>query len=952
MADTQTPPRLKLSLLGGVLITLDGLPVEEFVTLKSEALLCYLAMTNRPQSRDGLAALLWGNSSEVRAKTSLRQAVSNLRKLVGPFIKVTRQSIEFDHDSAYWLDVDAFVSAAQNGLSGGVGARRQLMAAMDLYAGDFLAGFLVRGAPEFEEWVGIQRESLRRLATQVLERLVQHHVNRGQYAVASDYLLRLLDLEPWREDAHRTQMLLLQYSGRRDAALSQYVTLCRVLRAELGEQPAAETAALYRRIRSGEVESPPPPPVRYAPPTQPTALTGRQVETAEITRLLMAPHYRLVTLTGAGGIGKTRLALGVAQELVDDFADGACFVSLASIQDPDLVAPAIAKALAIEVGPDEPVVARLRAWLQGHQLLLVLDNFEHLLPAATLVADLLTASPSLKMLITSRVALRLRGERRIAVPPLSLPKPGHERDLEQLRLSAAVELFLERAQAVRPEFELTRGSAPAIAAICRRLDGLPLGIELAAAQIRLLCPEVLLERLTRRLVALTDGAHDLPSRHRTLRSTIGRSYYLLDQPEQTLFKRLATFAGGASVEAIAAVCGPLAVPETAGKEAPDILRVLGSLLDQSLVLRKEGPGAGIRIVMLETIREYALDRLAESGEEQAVAQRHASYFHELAELAAEHLTGPQEAVWLDRLDEVHDNLRASLAWSLTHEPELALRLAGALWRYWQLRGHLGEGRRWLDQALNWSGGGWWRARALNGAGSLAVMQGDYGQAVVRYQEAMPLWHALGDEHHVAETLHYLGLIDVDRGQYGPAIPLLEEARDRFRHLGDRHGMAMALGNLGIVASAQGQYDRARELLEESLALHRQCGDEEGMARALTHLGRTVVRQGELELSTALQKESLEYFRELGNPQGIAEALEGLAEIATYQGEFQRAARLWAMAQGLRDRIGVPRDAIEEARYERKVEAARAGLGDSGFREAWSEGANRGAETVIAEALRQ
>ena len=469
-------PRLALSLLGGVHIALDGAPLTGFVTLKSQALLCYLAVTGRPHSRDALAALLWGDTPEEDAKASLRQVLWNLQKVVGAHVSITRQTVAFDRSVPHWLDVDAFSSATRAGSARAIGAYSRLAEAVDLYAGDFLAGFYVRDAPEFDEWAAAKREHLRQHALGALEQLAEHQARRGAYSTASEYLGRLLQLDPWREDAHRQRMLLLYYAGRRDAALSQYASLRSVLQSELGEEPAEETTTLYRRIRTGAVERPVPPPARHNLPAPPTPLLGRQDELVQLTGLLEDPACRLLTLLGPGGIGKTRLALQVAQDHVDDFADGVFFVSLASIHNLDLVVQAIVDALKVEAGARRSAPERLSDWLKSRQLLLVLDNFEHLLPAAPLIARLLAACPALTVLATSRAPLHLRGEYEFPVPPLSLPDPGRADPPDRLTDYAAVRLFLERARTVRPEFALTAGNAAAIAAICCRLDGPPLAM--------------------------------------------------------------------------------------------------------------------------------------------------------------------------------------------------------------------------------------------------------------------------------------------------------------------------------------------------------------------------------------------------------------------------------------------------------------------------------------------
>lgn len=943
-------PGLGLSLLGGVDVTLDGVPLTGFVTLKSQALLCYLAMTNRPQSRETLAGLLWGDSPEGQAKASLRQELSNLQKLVGPFLQVTRQSVGFDRTSSYWLDVDAFMSAAQNGLSDAVGAHRYLTAAAALYAGDFLADFHVRDAPEFEEWVTTQRERLQKVVYQVLERLAQQYASRGNYGPASDCLGKLLELEPWREDAQRQQMLLLYHAGRRDAALSQYMTLRRVLRTELGEEPAAETTALYQRLRDGVVESLLPPPRRHNL-LQPSApLLGRRADVAHLSMLLTDPECRLLTLTGAGGIGKTRLALGVAIDLLDDFADGVFFVSLASIHDPDLLPQALATTLAIDVAPDRSVIEQLSEWLKLRQMLIVLDNFEHLLPAAPLVAQLLAACPRLSIVVTSRAVLRVRGERLFPVLPLALPDPQHVETPDRLlQRYGSVELFLRRAQAVRPDFELTPSNSATIAEICRRLDGLPLAIELAAARIRLLTPVTLLQRLDQRLALLTDGAGDLPVRQQTLRATIGWSYTLLPEPERKLFRRLAVFAGGATLEAMASVCGPL---EIGGKDADtDVVQVLGSLSDQSLVLREDGPDAELRFTMLETIREYGAERLMESGEQEDVARQFAGYHVNLAETAD--LTGSRQTEWLHRLDLEHNNIQAALRWLHQQgDVDMELRLAGALWRFWYIRGHLSEGRHWLEDALaaNAGGSATARVRALQGAGTLARYQGEYRQAESLHSEALELSRELGDVRGIAAVLNDLAATVLELGERSRAERLWEESLSHYRQVGDQRGTGIVIGNLGELAQLGGAIQRAQILHEESLALRREIGDRRGVAVALNNLGGVLHRLGENDLAAARFKESLRICQQLGEHRIMIRCLEGLAMLAAGQADGCRAPQLWAAAASLRETAGMPVPAIDRPQYERELQRARVEMGDREWAMAWEFGATMEPEHAVAYAL--
>ena len=985
-------PRLALSLLGGALMALDGAPLKGFITLKSQALLCYLAVTGRPHSREALAALLWGDTPEEDAKASLRQVLSNLQKVAGPYLSITRQTVEFDRGAPYWLDVDAFVSAARAGSSHAIGAYRRLREAADLYAGDFLAGFHVRDAPEFDEWTAAQRERLRQLAFGALEQLAEHHARRGAYATASDYLDRLLQLDPWREDAHRQRMLLLYYDGRRDAALSQYASLRRVLQAELGEEPAEETMALYRRIRAGAVEHPAPPPARHNLPAQPTPLLGRQAELGRVTALLADPVCRLLTLVGPGGIGKTRLALQVAQELVDDFADGVFFVSLASIHGPDLVAQAIVDALKVEVGPGRPATERLSDWLKSRQVLLVLDNFEHLLPAATLIARLLAGCQALTVLATSRAPLHLRGEQVLPVPPLSLPDPGRADAPDRLADFASVALFLERARAVRPEFGLTPGNAAAIAAICCRLDGLPLAIELAAARIRLLSPEELITRLEQSIALLADGAEDLPPRQRTLRATIEWSYNLLSEPERTLFRRLAVFRDGATLDTVGAVCGPLEAGATTGGPDVDLLRLLGSLSDKSLVLRKEGPNAALRFTLLETIREYAAERLEASGEGDTVRCQHAVHFLALVEQVAPELHGPRQATRLEQLDAERANFSAALRWCAEHDPTTGLRLAAALWPFWLLRGYWGEGRGWLEALLQRMGSdapAGIRAQASSAAGHLATHQGDTeaarallleGVAIRRelgdrrsladalhwlgreyaspeaeswLREALALYRELGDERGIAEVLGSLGEHLREGGDLIAGRTLGEESLGRWRALGDAYHVALQLYRLGHIARHQGDDARARVCYDEALALNRRVGHRWGVAMVLLNLGFVEERAGDRERAGALARESLRLNRELGNKWGICRGLHLLAAVAVASaqpGAGHRAARLLGAAEALRLATGTTWQPHDRDEFDRWVGAARAVLDADTFAGAWAAGQALSPEEAVAIAL--
>jgi predicted ATPase/class 3 adenylate cyclase len=567
-------------------------------------------------------------------------------------------------------------------------------------------------------------------------------------------------------------------------------------------------------------------------PVQLTSLIGREQEIAALCALLQRTDVRLVTLTGTGGIGKTRLGLQVATDLLGTFVDGVYFVPLAPVSNPTTVISTIAQWLGLErrrTGQlprlDQEHMEYLQTFLRDKHVLLLLDNFEQVVTAAPDLVDLLAACPYLKILVTSRAVLHLSGEYEFGVPPLALPERTHLGVNEDLAQYAAVALFLERALAIKPDLPLTKANLRAIAAICLHLDGLPLALELAAARIKLLPPRALLQRLTHRLTVLTGGTQDVPARQQTLRNTITWSYDLLDEAEQQLFRRISVFVGGCTLEAIETIAGAF-VAGTAS-----ILDGVTSLIDKSLLQQTEQEEEEPRLIMLETIREYGLEALSAHGEEEVTRQAHAAYYLALAEMAEPHYGGPEQTVWLGRLEREHDNLRAALLWSLeqaeTEEArpriEIALRLGGALRRFWLVHAHVTEGRNFLEQALAASEKTTApvRAKALIATANLAVAQNDYERTEVLTQQSLTLFRELGDQPGIAFSLQLLGSALWNRGNPAAGRSLTEEALTLFRKIGDKSQTAWALTQLALLDSSQGQYSRAYTLFEEGLALHRE-----------------------------------------------------------------------------------------------------------------------------------
>jgi predicted ATPase/class 3 adenylate cyclase len=724
-------------------------------------------------------------------------------------------------------------------------------------------------------------------------------------------------------------------------------------------------------------------------PLQPTPLVGREKEVSEVCDLLRGTETRLLTLTGPGGTGKTRLALQAAADLLDDFPDGTFFVPLATLSEAELFLSTVAETLGVRETGEQPLDESLKDYLKERHLLLVLDNFEQVLGAAPTVTELLAGAPGLKVLATSRAPLGLYGEQEYAVPPLSVPDVRHLPDFKTLSQYEAVRLFIERAKSAKADFEVTDESAPAVAEICVRLDGLPLAIELAAARIKMLPPKAMLQRLSSRLKLLTGGARDLPVRQRTLRGAIEWSHTLLGDGEKTLFARMAVFSGGRTLEAVEAVC------DAQGDLPVDSFEGVSSLLDKSLLRQEEGPEGEPRFVMLETIHEYAREKLQESGEAEEIGRAHTEYFLALAEEAEPELVGTDQVSWMDVLEAEHDNLRAALSRSLeAGDSGSALRIGGALWRFWNVRGHFSEGRRWLTAGLSGEGAAALslRARASLGLGYLELRQGDYPRAVEDLEVSHSLYREIGDRRGEAYALCFLGWIALDRNEFDRAEELLEESLALSRAAGTARDVSVSLNALAMLKVYRGDHERATAMQEECLSLAREAGDVQIIAVLTYNLGFTAAMTGEYERAEAFVREAQALFREVGDRgmaplasnrlgflalsqddpdraeelcveairdlqeqaqiPGIDFALEILGGVAASRGEIRRAARLWGAVAGYRDATGAPWIPEERAMIEAHIDAARPRLEEATWREEWEKGRSMTLDQAVEYALEE
>jgi non-specific serine/threonine protein kinase len=905
------PPRpLKIRLFGLPEFLIHGEPMPRPRTRKGSWLLALLALRQGGEiERDWLAATLWPECRKQRARANLRMCLMDLRRALGVeawrLRSPTERLVCLDLADSE-VDVLTFDAAMAEG---------ELARAVDLHHGPLLEGCA-------DLWAFQERQHREEACAQALESLAHRANAGGERALAETYLRRAVAVDPLRETAHRMLMQIQAAAGNHAAALDTYRGLGRLLHRELNAKPDAETHALFVRLQaearqrelvtrgrtagqshdatlpshSSAVVSPAP---RHNLPHRSTSFIGREREVAAIRQHLTTT--RLLTLTGAGGCGKSRLALETAWTLVEELPDGVWLVELASLADPELIPQQVGATLGVREQPGRPWTEMLVGALRPKQLLLVLDNCEHLLAGCVALIDLLLRGcPEVRVLTTSREPLGMLGETALRVPPLTYPEAEAARPrLEELIQYEAVRLFVERAGAASLPFALTAENAAAVARLCRGLDGIPLALEMAASRVRAMPVAALAERLDDRFRLLADGNRAALPRHRTLRAMLEWSYDLLSEPERILLHRLSVFAGGWTLEAAEAVtCGEAPIPAQPGTHDEAVVDLLTKLVDKSLVVYEDRAGEA-RYRFLETVRQFAGERLEASGEREALRRRHADYYLALAEAAEPHLTGPEQQTWLERLERERDNLRAALGWAaatpVSHPEgdaaEIGLRLAAAVRQFWFVRGDYTEGRGWLARLLGLLGEGEpsraevplaARARALYAAGALAWPQGDGQAARALLQESLSLARELEDRPLIAQALVGLGAACYILGDLEAARSHYEESLAISRELGDQRRIAVLYNNLGKVTSVLGEYQRSRSMLEESLRIARAVGDRQSTGPTLAQLGILQMTAGDYPKALGYCEESLALAKEVGDPRTVATAYGVMGTLARHQ----------------------------------------------------------------------
>jgi predicted ATPase/DNA-binding SARP family transcriptional activator len=955
---------LRLFLFGSPRVEFQG-ETRNITLRKALALLVYLVVTRQEHSRDHLATMFWPNDNQTKARGNLRRALSRLNTALDENqLDITRESVQISSNTVPAVDIDAFHNCLSECLSHGHPGEKTcpdcmplLEEAAAIYSSDFMLGFSLPDCPTFDDWQFFQTEELRQALSSTLERLVNGFSSSGDFTSALPYATRWVALDPLHEPAQRKLMETYALSGQDSAALRQYKKYEQLINQELDIPPGDEIRALYEAIlakrytadSAAEAAMPSLPSQRVPPrhnlPILPTQFIGRDQELEAIRSLLFDdPRCRLLTLVGPGGIGKTRLGIKAAERCVDHFKDGVFYVDFAPIRDPDLVQLSIAQGLGLREYIDTSLEESLRKFLADREILFIFDNFDHVIRAAPVVSSLLGIAPKLVIIVTSREALQVYGEQEFPVPALLLPEQDGSVSPEEVAGVEAVELFIQRAQAVKPDFLLTDENARDVVEICSRLDGLPLAIELAAARSKLFTPKMLCERLERRLDTLVGGSRDLPARMRTLRNSIDWSYSLLDDQEKKLFSRLSVFQGGRTIEAIAAVClEGLSI---------DVLEIIESLLNKSLIHQDVNPRAEIRFIFLESIHEYAREQLEGCGDAERFKQRHAEYYAALAEKAEPELFKPDQAYWFTRLDAEKDNFRTAINWAFEHgDAELSLRIISALWENWYINGQFTEVSAWINRGLKFAEEipASLHAKVLNTAAYFAFTMGDYKLDYV--EKAIHIAQQAGDKENLSWALFFKGLsltaypeLHVEGAKY------CREALSLFEELGDQPGISIAYNALGEYSRMKGDYEEAKRFYQEGVRVSTDYGNLHRKSILLENLSQIAYHQGDYDDAEAYVLEEISIVRELNLSFSLVASLSILAGPICAKGEPERAARLMSAAIHLFETMGGGIQPADQPTIDLYLRTIKDQLNEDTFRTAWEQGKKLTMEEAYALAL--
>jgi predicted ATPase/DNA-binding SARP family transcriptional activator len=881
-------------MLGGLEITHGPQVVEGFVSRKVQALLAYLALSERAISRTALMELLWGDMAESAAQTNIRKALSNLRQVLGGHVAITRDTVTFLHSSA---EIDAV--RFQQICSISDASLEELHEAVDLYAGDLLEGFVVRDASHFDEWLAGERERLRRLMENTLYTLGLRYAAAGEanWAKSISFMTRLLQFDPYREEAYRHLMNILARSGQRSAALSHYELCHQRLSSELGVAPMPETQALYERLKGLGI------PRQQRLPPEPTPFVGRSDELAALITTLDGADHRLLTIVGIGGTGKTRLALQGAQALINQFWDGVWFVALAALPQigpADSLQPfimALADGLSLVLHGSLPLDRQLLDYLRDKDLLLVLDNFEHLLPASDVLVAILQQAPQVKILTTSRERLNLYEEQVLEIGGLSVPAADAALP-ENIEHYAAVRLFCQQARRGQLHWQLQPDQQAAVVQICRLLEGLPLGIELAAMWVRMMSCSEIAEQVAANLDFLTSSLRNIPQRHRSLRAVFEHSWHLLTAAERAVLAQIAVFRGGFSIAAAQSVTNAT-------------VSDLAVLVDKSLVRRTSGQHYEVH----ELLRQFALDQLTPANPLAELEARHAAYYCAFVQRRAAQLRGGGQWAALSEIDRDLENIRLAWEWALGNN---ALDLIGqateGLFQFYDIRSRFQEGETRFQQALTQLQADPGRREQAIGLAQLQARRGWFlwhlGQPAASraaLEASLAQLQALEAEAETIFNLNYLGAVTRHLGEYAQSIQYLERGLAIARRTNDRWGASVALNILGQVASLQGRYDLAHDLCAQSLQIKREIDDRWGMAFSLTYLGRVEQALGNYAATEALLQESLAISRLFGDRRAIGFTTQNLGDTAFLGGAYPQAQTLYQASLQSFQEIGARQD---------------------------------------------